>query len=101
MAIAPDFMTPRAPSSLLAMTVASATATIPAIANAGREVLLRNEATDIAYVAFGPTAAAATGHAIEPGTSFGPIVVPDGETQISAILASGAGNLRVTYLVRR
>lgn len=92
-----NFLTPQSPSVLLAMTTASATIAIPQAHNPGRCVLLHNTAAGICYVAFGAAAAVATGYAIEANTELGPIAVPEGETQLSAILGAATGNLRVTY----
>lgn len=96
-----NFLTPEAPSSLLAMTTASASASIPVMHNPGRAVFLRNDAGARAYVQFGGTAVATSGYAIDPGVEVGPIAVPEGETQLSGILDSGAGNLRITYGIYR
>lgn len=96
-----NFLTPEAPSSLLAMTNASASVSVPVMHNPGRVVFLRNDAGARAYVQFGATATTSAGYAIDPGVEVGPIAVPEGETQLSAILDSGAGNLRITYGVYR
>jgi hypothetical protein len=100
MALAPptfNFITPQAPSSLIAMTVTSAAVAIPQAHNAGRCVLLHNTAAGVCYVAFGALATLTTGYAIEPNSEVGPIGVPEGETQLSAILLAATGTLRVTY----
>lgn len=95
------FMTPHAPSSVLAMTTSSASATIPHIANGGRVAFLRNEAPSEAYIAFGATADTTAGFRIDPGAQFGPLVVPEGETLLSAILIAGTGNLIITFALLR
>jgi hypothetical protein len=83
------------------MTTSSAPATLTNKNASGVLLMLHNQATVTAYVAFGGTATVAAGYAIEPNTEVGPIRIPDGETQLSAILGSSTGNLRLTYCTQR
>src|SRR5579859_503829 len=96
-----NLLTPEAPTSLLAMSTASASVNIPVMHNPGRVVFLRNDGGARAYAQFGGTASINTGYAIDPGVEVGPIAVPEGETQLSAILDTGTGNLRITYGIYR
>jgi len=96
-----QFLTPEAPANTLALTNASATMAVPKSGTPGRAVELTNQSTGNCFVNFGPTASTSTGYFIGPSGTTDPIMVPEGETQLSAILDVGTGTLRATFVIFR
>lgn len=93
-----QFAKPQAPSLALALTTASATVAIPVDGTPGRAVEFTNQSTGNCFVSFGATATTTTGYFIGPSGTTDPILVPEGETNISALLDVGTGNLRYTFV---
>lgn len=86
---------PRAPGIAIATSVTTASGTLPASSMSEQYVMLSNVAAVTAYWCFGSTAVVATGYPIAPNSEIGPVLVPEGELTISAILGSSTGVLQV------
>lgn len=96
-----QFLTPEAPALTFATSTGSANVTLPVMHNGGLAVELTNQSGGNCFVNFGATASTSTGYMIGPGGTTDPIMVPEGETKLSAILDNGSGTLRYTLVIYR